>query len=249
MRKILLIVLAIPFIYGCSEKGLQTLNDVLDVTGSVLNEGEGLSLSNEEVINGLKQALTVGTDSAINLASIADGFYKNPALFIKFPEEAEKVKTKLNDNGFGFLVDDFEMTLNRTAEEAVKFATPIFVEAITDMTIADGFAILKGADNAATNYLKDKTTAKLLAEFSPVVDQAIEKVQLTKHWEPVINKYNLLTILTGGEEVNPDLKAYVTENAINGLFVHIENEEKQIRENPQARVTDLLQKVFGSVTE
>lgn len=231
---------------GCSEKGLQTLNDVLNTADTVLGEEHSLSLSNEEVIKGLREALKVGTDTAVNLASKTNGFYKNPTLFIQFPKEAIKVKNTLTDAGFGHLVDDFEMTLNRSAEEAAKFAAPIFVDAITGMTIQDGFNILNGADNAATTYLKDKTTAQLRTKFQPVVQEAIDKVNLTKHWEPVINKYNLLTILTGGEEINPDLEAYVTENAIKGLFVHIEKEEKQIRENPAARVTDILQRVFGT---
>jgi len=247
MKKIIL-ALAIVLIFSqCSEKGLQTLNDVLGTTDEVLNGESGVpALTNSEVISGLKEALKVGTDTAVSLASVTDGFYKNPLLFIKFPEEAVKVKNTLNDAGFGNLVDDFELTLNRAAEEAVKQAAPVFVDAITGMSVQDGFAILNGADNAATEFLKEKTTAQLRTQFSPKVQNAIETVNLTKYWEPVINKYNLLTILTGGEEVNPDLEAYVTENAISGLFIHIAKEEKQIRENPKARVTDLLARVFGN---
>ncbi len=247
MKKLLL-CLAITLLFSqCSEKGLQTLTDVLDTTDQVLNGDSGVSaLTNSEVISGLKEALKVGTDTAVSLASVTDGFYKNPLLFIKFPEEAVKVKNTLTDAGFGNLVDDFELTLNRAAEEATKQAAPVFINAITGMSVQDGFSILKGEDNAATEYLKEKTTAELRTKFSPKVKQAIEKVNLTKYWEPIINKYNLLTVLTGGETVNPDLEAYVTENAINGLFKHIATEEKQIRENPQARVTDLLARVFGN---
>jgi len=249
MKKLIGIALISSLILcSCSEKGLQTLNDVLNTTDAVLNDGEGLSsaLTNDEVIKGLKEALVVGTDSAVNLSSKMNGFYKNPLLFIEFPDEAIKVKNTLVDAGFGGIVDDFEMTLNRAAEDATKFATPIFKDAITGMSIQDGFNILNGADNAATNYLKDKTTASLIAKFSPVVTESIDRVNLTKYWEPVISKYNLLTMLTGGEQVNPDLNAYVTDKAVSGLFKHIEQEEKQIRENPAARVTDLLQRVFGN---
>ncbi len=247
MKKILLALATIFILSQCSEKGLQTLNDVLDASGTVLNEDSELSaLTNSEVISGLKEALKVGTDTAVSLASVTNGFYKNPLLFIRFPEEAVKVKNTLNDAGFGHLVDDFELTLNRAAEEATKQAAPVFVQAITGMSVQDGFSILNGADNAATEYLKEKTTAELRSKFSPKVQQAIETVNLTKYWEPVINKYNLLTILTGGEEINPDLEAYVTEKAITGLFTHIATEEQQIRENPQARVTDLLARVFGN---
>lgn len=247
MKRIFLALATILILSQCSEKGLQTLNDVLNTTDQVLNnDGEGTALTNTEVIKGLKEALKVGTDTAVSLASVTDGFYKNPMLFIKFPDEAIRVKNTLNDAGFGHLVDDFELTLNRAAEEATKQAAPVFVDAILGMSVQDGFAILNGGENAATEFLKSKTTAELRNKFSPKVQQAIETVNLTKYWEPVINKYNLLTILTGGEEVNPDLEAYVTEKAIDGLFIHIQAEEKQIRENPQARVTDLLARVFGN---
>lgn len=246
--KLFLFAIATTLLFSqCSEKGMQTFKDVLGTTNDVLGSEGTSALTNQDVISGLKEALKVGTESAVGLASKPDGYYKNPLLFIEFPPEAIKVKNTLTDAGFGSLVEDFEMTLNRSAEEAAKYAAPIFIDAITQMTIQDGFNILNGADNAATNFLKEKTTNALRAEFKPVVDTAIEKVNLTKYWQPIISKYNLLTILTGAEEVNPDLEAYVTNNAIDGLFQHIETEEKQIRENPQARVTDLLQKVFGSV--
>lgn len=248
MKKIGIGLLAIFFLSQCSEKGLQTLNDVLDTTESILGEGDGTAaaLTNTEVINGLKEALKVGTDSAVNLASKVNGFYSNPLLFIEFPEEAIKVKNTLVDAGFSNLVDDFELTLNRAAEEASKEATSIFVDAILGMTIQDGFSILNGGQNAATNYLKEKTTSRLKEKFQPKVQNAIESVNLTKYWQPVINKYNILTILTGGEEINPDLESYVTEKAIDGLFVHIEQREKDIRENPAARVSSLLERVFGN---
>ncbi len=247
MKLFLLAICTALLFSQCSEKGLQTLSDVLNTTNEVLGDEGTSSLTNQDVISGLKEALKVGTDSAVGLASKTDGFYKNPLLFIEFPPEAMKVKNTLTDAGFGSLVEDFEMTLNRSAEEAAKYAAPIFIDAITDMTIQDGFNILNGPDNAATNYLKEKTTNSLRAEFKPVVDEAIKKVNLTKYWQPVISKYNLLTMLTGGEQVNPDLEAYVTTNAMDGLFKHIEMEEKQIREDPKARVSAILQKVFGSL--
>ncbi len=188
MKKLLIITLTISLLTSCSEKGLQTLNDVLTTTDEIIREDGPSPLTNDEVVKGLKEALKVGTETAVNLTSKADGFYKSPELFIQFPEEAIKVKNTLNDAGFGHLVEKFEMTLNRSAEEAAKFAAPIFVDAITQMTIQDGFTILKGSDNAATNYLRDKTTEQLNTKFRPTVQQAIEKVDLTKYWEPVINK-------------------------------------------------------------
>ena len=144
-------------------------------------------------------------------------------------------------------VDKFETTLNRAAEEAVKEALPIFKDAILNMSIQDGFAILKGGEGAATRFLKDNTSDKLIAAFSPKVKEATSKVQLTSYWNPIITKYNAVTALTGGEKINPDLDAYVTQLAIKGLFVIVEKEENKIRKNPGARVTNLLQKVFGSI--
>jgi hypothetical protein len=115
------------------------------------------------------------------------------------------------------------------------------------MSIQDGFAILKGGEGAATRFLKDNTSEKLIAAFSPKVKEATSKVQLTSYWNPIITKYNAVTALSGGEKINPDLDAYVTQLAIKGLFVIVEKEENKIRKNPGARVTDLLQKVFGSL--
>lgn len=224
--------------------------DTLQELGEIVLEdptSTGTSLSNQEVIAGLKEALTIGAEKAAELASATDGFYKNPALFIPFPEEAQKVKETALQYGFDNQVAQFEMTLNRAAEEAAKEAAPIFVNAIKSMTVADGFAILNGDDHAATNFLKDKTNEELTSKFRPKVAAAIETVNLTAYWEPIITKYNTVNFLTGGDDINPDLEAYVTERAIEGLFVHVATEEEKIRENPQARVTELLMKVFGSL--
>ena len=134
------------------------------------------------------------------------------------------------------------MTLNRSAETASKEAAPIFINAITSMSIADGFAILKGGDNAATNYLKEKTTGQLKIKFNPIVKEAITKVEVTKYWNPVINTYNKIPFI---EKQNPDLEDYVTTKAMDGLFLMIEKEEKAIRKDPLARVTDILKRVFS----
>jgi hypothetical protein len=201
-------------------------------------------LSNEEVVNGLKEALTVGTTNSTAFASKVDGYYKNPALFIPFPPEAKKVKDKMDEFGMKEQTDKFEMTLNRAAEEAAKDAAPVFINAIKGMSIGDGFSILKGADTAATHYLKDKTTSELTQKFTPVVQAAIDKVELTKYWNPIITKYNKIPFV---EKQNPDLTAYVTVKAMEGLFKLIADEELKIRKDPSARVTDILKKVFGSV--
>lgn len=204
-------------------------------------------LTNEEVIGGLKEALNVGIKNSVDLTSIADGFYKNAAIKLPFPEDAIKVKEKALDLGLEGQVEKFELTLNRAAEEATKEAVPIFVDAIKNMTVSDGFAILNGGDGAATSYLKSSTNDKLTTAFSPVVENAISKVKLTDYWNPIINKYNGIMTLTGGEKLNPDLNTYITEKAIDGLFYMVAIEENKIRENPVAQVTDLLKRVFGSL--
>jgi hypothetical protein len=199
-------------------------------------------LTNGEVIGGLKEALTVGTNNSTALTSKMDGFYKNPEIFIPFPQEAIKVKEKVEALGMQKQVDEFVLTLNRAAETATKEAAPIFIDAIKNMSIADGFAILNGDKNAATMYLKDKTSAQLKVKFNPIVKNAIEQVEVTKYWNPIITTYNKIPFI---EKQNPDLEDYVTTKAMDGLFLMIEKEEANIRQNPTARVTDLLKRVFG----
>lgn len=220
----------------------------LDGANSVLGSGQSTpSLSNEEVIKGLKEALSIGTDNAAGAAAALDGFNGNPLIHIPFPEDAIKVKNTVEGLGLDNQVDKFVTTLNRAAEEASKEAAPIFLDAITSMSIADGFTILKGADDAASVYLRNQTYDKLYATFKPKVQVAVDKVKVGENWEPLANAYNTATLLTGGERVDPDLNNYVTERAIDGLFLLLASEEKKIRENPAARVTDLLQKVFANV--
>lgn len=206
------------------------------------------SLTNDEVISGLKEALSVGIKNSVNLTSVTDGFWGNSEIKLPFPEDAIKVRQKAMDWGLDSQVEKFEVTLNRAAEEATKEALPIFGDAIKNMSISDGFSILNGGDGAATKFLKDNTTSKLVEAFAPKVEAAISKVKLTEYWNPIITKYNNAMTITGGEKLNPDLNKYVTERAISGLFIMVEKEENKIRKDPMARVSDLLQKVFGSVT-
>lgn len=200
------------------------------------------SLTNDEVIKGLKEALTIGTNNSSGIASKADGYLKNPKLFIPWPAEAKDMREKLIKMGMQKKVTEFETSLNRAAEEAAKKAAPVFVDAVTGMSIGDGFAILKGADSAATHYLREKTFAPLKAQFMPVVKDAIAKVKVTSYWTPLATAYNKLP---GVKKQNPDLNDYVATKAINGLMILILEEEAKIRKDPMARVTDLLKKVFG----
>ncbi len=251
MKKIRLpLLFAILFVYNsCTTQQLQQSADaVVKAANDAINSPNSTTtpLTNDEVISGLREALTVGTNNSSAFASKLDGFYKNPSLFIPFPAQAQKVKTWAINLGLTSQVDKFEMTLNRAAEEAAKNAAPVFIDAIKGMSIGDGFAILKGADNAATQYLKDKTTLQLKDKFTPVVQVAINKVELTKYWNPIITVYNRVPLV---EQQNPDLTSYVTDRAILGLFKLIADEELKIRKDPMARVTDLLKKVFGSLTQ
>lgn len=229
-------------IYSCGSTSdiMKTVNNaVTTTTGGSKPPG----LTNEEVISGLKEALQVGANNAGSLASRMDGFYKNPSLFIPWPPEAIKMKEKLTQLGMSGKIQEFEQSLNRAAEKASEQAAPIFVDAVKSMTIGDGMSILKGGDTAATHYLRDKTTGALKEKFRPVVKDAIEKVQVTKYWEPLVTKYNMIP---GVQKMNPDLNEYVTQRAVHGIFILVAGEEQKIRKDPVARVTDILKKVFGS---
>lgn len=204
-------------------------------------------LSNEEVISGLKEALQLGIEKAVNKSSIVDGFLGNPQIRLPFPPDAIKVKEKALQLGLNTEVEKFETTLNRAAEEAVKEALPIFKDAILQLSVQDGFKILNGGQGAATNFLKQQTQTALYNAFLPKVKAATSKVGLTAYWNPLITKYNTAAKLTGAQQLNPDLDAYITQRAIEGLFVLVAQEEDQIRANPAARITDLLAKVFGSL--
>lgn len=199
-------------------------------------------LTNEEIINGLKEALNVGTNNSTSAVAKVDGFYKNPKVMIPFPEDAKKVQDWAIKLGMKKQTDKFVETLNRGAEEAAKDAAPIFLDAIKNMSISDGLAILNGNNDAATKYLNEKTTAQLRAKFLPKVHDALQKVQVTKYWTPIITKYNKIPKV---EKKNPDLDAYVTDKSMEGLFKLVAEEELKIRQDPMARVTDILKKVFG----
>ena len=223
-----------------------------DAANNFMNEGssdtQSPSLTNSEVISGLREALNVGIENSVSITSVTDGFLSNNNIRLPFPPDALKVREKALDLGLEDQVQKFETTLNRAAEEACKEALPIFKKAITDMSLSDGFAILNGGSGAATKYLKEQTSESLTSAFSPKVKSAISKVKLTDYWNPLINKYNTAMMLTGGEKINPDLDVFVTQKAIEGLFFMVETEENKIRLDPLARVTELLSKVFGSLT-
>lgn len=195
-----------------------------------------------QVAAGLKEALTIGAQNSASRLSAPNGFFANAMLKILMPPEAQKVESTLRSLGMGNVVDKAILAMNRGAEEAAKSAAPIFVNAIKQMTITDAIGILRGGDFAATNYFKQKTTAALTSAFSPVINNALRKVDATKYWADVFTIYNKFS----KTPVNTDLTAYVTERAINGIFHEVGVEEQKIRKDPAARVTELLKTVFGS---
>ncbi len=198
--------------------------------------------SEPEINRGIKEALEVGIRNAVSRSSQENGFYHNPSIKIPFPPEAERAAKTLRDLGMGNLVDQFVETLNHGAEQASAKASPIFVDAIRGMTLQDVYGIWRGDANAATVYLRSKTEAQLKLAFKPVIDQAIQKVELTKYWQPIASNYNRIPFVT---PVNPDLSDYVMQETLNGLFVLLAEEEAKIRQDPAARVSAILQRVFG----
>ncbi|MEO8710896.1 MAG: DUF4197 domain-containing protein [Parafilimonas sp.] len=194
-----------------------------------------------QIAEGLKQALTIGTQNSTNKLSAVDGFFADAAIKILMPPEGESVEKTLRQFGLGSLVDKTILSLNRAAEDAAKSATPIFVDAIKQMTISDALGILQGGDFAATNYFKEKTTASLTTAFSPIISKSLDKVDATKYWSDMFTTYNKFA----AKKVPTDINAYVTQKAIDGIFYEVGLEEQKIRKDPAARVTDLLKTVFG----
>jgi hypothetical protein len=236
MKKILFLILM-----AAGGTQLHAQNIIKNIKNTV-SGNQGAGLSNADIVNGLKEALKVGTNNSTSAASKLDGFYKNPSIKIPFPREAKEMESQLRSLGMGNEVDKFIMTLNRAAEDAAKSAAPIFLNSIQKMNINDGLSILKGGDNAATNFLKNTSNAALIAAFKPIVESSLNKVQITKYWNPLFTTYNKVPFV---KKMNPDLNQYVTDKAIEGLFKLVADEEFKIRKNPAARVNDILKKVFN----
>ena len=236
MKNVFNLMLLAVLLLGCTAQQIQQAKKTLE---DALGEQ---SLTAEEVAKGLKEALVQGTSKGTSAVSQLNGYYNNPQIKIPFPPDVQKVETKLRELGLGNQVDKFVETLNRGAEEAAKEAKPIFVNAITSMTIQDAWGILKGNEDAATQYLIRTTSTDLKTAFQPVIKRSLDKTNATKYYSDIINTYNKIPLL---EDVNPDLESYATDRAIEGLFVMIAKEEKNIRDNPGARTTELLKRVFN----
>lgn len=194
-----------------------------------------------DIAKGLKEALNQGTEKSVELLSKPDGFFGNAAIKILMPPEAQKIENSLRKLGLNKQVDDAILSMNRAAEDASKTAAPIFIKAIQQMSIEDAMGILRGNEDAATKYLQSKTIDELTKNYRPSIETSLSKVGATKNWNSIVTQYNRFSF----NKINPDLAAYVTEKTLNGIFLQIATEEKNIRKNPLARSSDLLKKVFG----
>lgn len=203
-----------------------------------------LGVSEAEAAEGIRQALQQGTGKGISLLNRQDGFFGNNAYKLFLPDDAIRMEKALRTIGMGKQVDRAILQINRAAEDAVGYATPIFVDAIKEMTIADAINIVRGESNAATNYFRQKTREKLVAAFAPVIDRSLVKLEATRYYTEIVTLYN--NIPTTSRKINPDLTSYVVDKATLALFDQIEKEEANIRANPVARTTEILKKVFGS---
>jgi len=236
MKKIILIYLAVFSINVCTSQNLlkQIQQKLSGVNVSDIN--------NTDIASALRQALDKGIDKQVNKLTQTDGFYKNELVKILMPAELQKVDKTLRNFGLGNLADEGIKILNRAAEDAVKEATPVFVNAVKEITFNDAKTILLGNDDAATQYLTEKTKTALYDKFHPVIKASFKKVGADDIWSQLITKYNKLPLT---KDVNPDLTSYVTEEALKGVYTMIAVEEKEIRSKTDSRTTDLMKKVFA----
>jgi hypothetical protein len=200
-------------------------------------------LTEKDAADGIKEALVNGTGESVKMVSALDGYWGNPEIKIPFPAEAKDMESKLRAMGMGKKVDEFNESMNKAAEKAANEAKNIFIAAIKNMTVRDAINIVKGTDNAATMYLKNNTSPELIGKFKPIIKTSLDNVNATKYWSDLITVYNKIPFI---KKMNPDLPQYVTQKAIDGLFIMIAKEELKIRKDPAARTSELLKKVFGN---
>ena len=222
-----------------------TSNAQISLPKILQQKKSGTQLTENEAAGGIKEALLQGVTNAVLNLNKTDGFFGSEFYKMLLPPDAKKVESTLRSIGMGSQVDKAILSINRGAEDAVGFARPIFINAVKEMTLTDALNIVRGNNNAATNYFKIKTSASLIEAFTPSVKASLEKVNATKYYADVINTYNKLP--TTFNKINPDLTSYVVGKAVDALFDQVAKEEANIRANPVARTTDLLKKVFGSI--
>jgi hypothetical protein len=236
MKKICFLILIA--ILGMQNTDAQLLKNAK----KLLNSGSK-GLTEKDAADGIKEALINGTGESVKLVSIADGYWGNPEIKIPFPPEAKEMESRLRAIGLGKKVDEFNISMNRAAEKAAIEAKTIFIAAIKGLTVKDAINIVRGANDAATIYLKNTTSPELKVKFQPIIKTSLDNVNATKYWSDLITAYNKIPLV---KKMNPNLAEYVSEKAINGLFIMIAKEELKIRKDPMARTSELLKKVFGS---
>ena len=199
-------------------------------------------LDEATVSRGLREALTVGVERAVERVSQVDGFNANPQIRIVLPEDLQEMASLLRQVGFGRQVDDFESAMNRAAEQASTEAKQVFVDTILGMTIADAFGILRGGETAATDYLQERTSDDLRQRFRPIIENKMQRLGVYRTYNRLADTYNALPSTR-----KPVLRLddYLTEEALDGLFHELAKEERKIRQDPIARTTELLRRVFG----
>lgn len=235
MYRIAVFLLLLPLLAGCNDLNLKRVGEALG--------GASPGLTEFEIAAGLREALSTGTTRAITRIGRTDGFWQDAALRIPLPEKLRKAESALRKLGQGDQVDAFHLSLNRAAEQAVPEAAAIFGGAIREMTLADARGILRGPDDAATAYFRERTAAALSMKFQPKVALATDAVGVTRRYKAMLGKLGAL--LPGVDLSEQDIDAYVTQRALDALFVTLAQEEKRIREDPLARSTELLRRVFG----
>jgi hypothetical protein len=238
MKNIILVLFFLSTTININAQQLKSLiNKAKETTG--LSQAK---ISQPDIIAGLKEALSSGVSKGVTELSIENGFWGNPLYKIVMPQEAQRVEKALRGIGLGAKVDEAMLSMNRGAEDAMKNAAPIFMEAISGMEIKDAVQILKGPDTAATSYLRNATSLSLINACKPVIQASLEKSGAAKQWTSLMTSYNKISL----QKVNTDLAGYVTEKALEAVFRQIAEQEKLIRKDPAARTTALLKKVFES---
>jgi hypothetical protein len=223
---------------GCQLQA-QNISGILQKASRVVDTQQ---LNPAEISAGLKEALLLGAEKGCAELAKQDGFFKNAARKIAMPPEAQKIESTLRSMGLSQVADTFILSLNRAAEDACKTAAPILLQAIKEMTVTDGLAILRGNERAATDYLRSKSQAQLTEQFKPSIQASLATVQATKYWDQLNKAYQAIPF--SNKRLNPNLADYVTAKALNGIFDEIANQEKEIRSNPLARPTALLKRLF-----
>lgn len=223
--------------------GLQHTDAQFFKNAKKLLNSKNNGLTEKDAADGIKEALVNGTGESVKMVSVLNGYWGNPEIKILFPPDAIEVESKLKAIGLSKKVDEFNESMNHAAEKAANEAKPIFLAAIKGMTVKDAINIVRGSDNAATIYLKNTTSNELIEKFRPPIKTSLDNVNATKYWSDLITIYNKIPMV---KKMNPDLTQYVTQKAIDGLFIMIAKEELRIRKDPMARTSELLKKVFGN---